>query len=111
MSTKVTAVFTESGLMARRLSTLRPDQRIVALTQSHKVQSQLALVWGVETLRTRQADSTEAMLKHGEETLLNAGVVQNGDIIVIMAGRLSGLGLSSSVTLFTVGGQSGPGKT
>jgi len=27
---------------------------------------------------------------------------------VVMAGRLSGLGLSSSVTIFTVGGELGP---
>ena len=32
MGTTVTAVFTASGLMARRLSSLRPNQRIVALT-------------------------------------------------------------------------------
>src|SRR6266536_3250928 len=38
MGTKVTAVFTESGLMARRLSSLRPRQRIIALTNSRSVQ-------------------------------------------------------------------------
>lgn len=111
MSTKVTAVFTESGLMARRLSALRPEQKIIALTQSRDVQSQLALIWGVESLLTAPADSTEAMLKSGEETLLKAGAVERGEMIVIMAGRLSGLGLSSSVTLFRVGGQLGPSLT
>jgi hypothetical protein len=44
------------------------------------------------------------MLKLGEKTLLESGAVEKGEMIVIMAGRLSGLGLSSSVTLFTVGG-------
>jgi pyruvate kinase len=104
MSTKVTAVFTESGLMARRLSALRPEQKIVALTQSKDVQSQLSLIWGVQSLLTAPADSTEGMLKSGEQTLLKAGVVKPGEMIVVMAGRLSGLGLSSSVTLFRVGG-------
>jgi pyruvate kinase len=99
----VTAVLTESGLMARRLSALRPEQRIVALTTSPLVQNELALIWGVESLLTPKADSTEQMLKRGEKTLLEAGVVKPGEMIVIMAGRLSGLGLSSSVTLFTVG--------
>jgi pyruvate kinase len=103
MGTKVTAVFTESGLMARRLSSLRPDQRIVALTQSRAVQDELALIWGVESLRIPPADSTEEMLKWGEKTLLEAGIVAAGEMIVMMAGRLSGLGLSSSVTLLTVG--------
>jgi pyruvate kinase len=110
MGTRVTAVFTESGLMARRLSALRPDQRIVALTQSPGVLAELALIWAVEPLLTRPGQSTEEILKAGEETLLEAGLVENGEIIVIMAGRLSGLGLSSSVTIFTIGGDPGPAR-
>ncbi len=104
MGTRVTAVLTESGLMARRLSALRPGQRIVALTNSEDVRNELALIWGVEALITQHADSTEEMLKVGEKTLLESGAVERGEMIVVMAGRLSGLGLSSSVTLFTVAG-------
>ena len=104
MGTRVTAVFTQSGLMARRLSSLRPQQRIIALTDSPEVQRELALIWGVESLITEPASSTEQMLKIGEETLLRAGMVTKGDMIVVMAGRLSGLGLSSSVTLLNIGG-------
>ena len=108
MGTNVTAVFTDSGLMARRLSSLRPNQRIVALTRRPEVVSELALIWAVEPLLISNAQSTEEMLKIGEHRLLEAGVVEDGEIIVIMAGRLSGLGLSSSVTIFTVGGNLGP---
>ena len=104
MGTSVTAVFTASGLMARRLSALRPDQRIVALTPDPDVLSELALIWAVEPLLTRAAQTTEQMLGLGEEALLEAGVVKQGDVIVVMAGRLSGLGLSSSVTIYTVAG-------
>jgi pyruvate kinase len=49
------------------------------------------------------ANTTEAMLKDGEKTLLEAGVVENGETIVMMAGRLSGLGLSSSIVVWTIG--------
>ena len=108
MGTTVTAVFTASGLMARRLSSLRPNQRIVALTHRPEVLSELALIWAVEPLLISKALSTEEMLKIGELRLLEAGVVENGETIVVMAGRLSGLGLSSSVTIFTVGGNLGP---
>ena len=108
MGTTVTAVFTASGLMARRLSSLRPNQRIVALTHRPEVLSELALIWAVEPLLISKAQSTEEMLKIGEKRLLEEHVVQNGEIIVVMAGRLSGLGLSSSVTIFTVGGNLGP---
>jgi pyruvate kinase len=108
MGTRVTAVFTDSGLMARRLSSLRPNQRIVALTHRPEVVSELSLIWGAEPLLISNAQSTEEMLKIGEHRLLEAGMVENGEIIVVMAGRLSGLGLSSSVTIFTVGGNLGP---
>ncbi len=110
MGTKVTAVLTESGLMARRLSALRPEQRIVALTHTRNVQNELALIWGVESLIAPLGDSTEEMLKSGEKALLDAGAVEQGEMIVVMAGRLSGLGLSSSVTLFTVGGDMSPSR-
>ena len=108
LGTTVTAVFTASGLMARRLSSLRPGQRIVALTHRPEVLSELALIWGVEPLLSKESRTTEEMLKHGEQSLLESGSVQPGETIVVMAGRLSGLGLSSSVTIFTVAGNLGP---
>ena len=108
MGTTVTAVFTASGLMARRLSSLRHEQRIIALTHRPEVLSELALIWAVEPLLVVKAQSTEEMLKIGEQRLLDARVVERGEMIVVMAGRLSGLGLSSSVTIFTVGGELGP---
>jgi len=108
MGTKVTAVFTASGLMARRLSSIRHDQRIIALTHRPEVMSELSLIWAVEPLLIKHAKSTEEMLKIGEQRLLEAGVVEKGEVIVIMAGRLSGLGLSSSVSISTVGGDLGP---
>lgn len=108
MGTTVTAVFTASGLMAKRLSTLRPEQRIIALTHRPQALCELSLIWGVEPLLTRKATSTEEMLKIGEAKLLEAGVVKPGETIVVMAGRLSGLGLSSSVTIFKVAGDLGP---
>jgi len=110
MGTTVTAVFTASGLMARRLSSLRYDQRIIALTHRPEVLSNLALIWAVEPLLVVKAQTTEEMLKNGEQCLLDAGVVEKGEMIVVMAGRLSGLGLSSSVTILTVGGELGPTK-
>ncbi len=110
MGTKVTAVFTASGLMARRLSSIRHEQRIIALTHRPEVMSELSLIWAVEPLLIKHAQSTEEMLKVGEQRLLEAGVVEKGEVIVIMAGRLSGLGLSSSVSISTVGGDLGPTK-
>jgi pyruvate kinase len=97
------AVFTESGVMARRLSSIRSGLQTFALTYTDDVRNQLALIWGVAPLCHEEKDTTEKMLKEGEKTLLEAGAVENGETIVMMAGRLSGLGLSSSVVVWTVG--------
>jgi pyruvate kinase len=103
LGTKTTAVFTQSGLMARRLSALRPEQHIVALTPSRDVQNELAIIWGVEALIHPPCDSTEEIMRVGERTLLEAGAVQQGETLIVMAGRLSGMKLSSSVAVYTVG--------
>jgi pyruvate kinase len=111
MGTRVTAVYTASGLMARRLSSVRHDQMIVALTHRPDVQAELSLIWAVDPLLVPKAESTEEMLKIGEQALLDAHIVEKGETIVVMAGRLSGLGLSSSVSVYTVGGPLGPTRT
>lgn len=103
IETDKVAVFTESGLMARRLSSVRSGLSTFALTNTEEVRNQLALIWGVEPLCHDAGKTTEAMLKDGEETLLKAEAVEKGETIVMMAGRLSGLGLSSSVVVWTVG--------
>lgn len=80
---------TQLGLMARRLSAPRPSQRIIALTSSREVMNELALIWGVEPVIISRSKSTEEILKIGEQTLLQADLVEIGETIVVMAGRLS----------------------
>jgi pyruvate kinase len=103
--TEKVAVFTESGLMARRLSTVRSGLQTYGLTTSVDACNQLALIWGVQPYVHDSATSTKEMLKIGERTLTEAGVVEAGETLIMMAGRLSGLGLSSSVIVWTIGEQ------
>ncbi len=103
--TEKVAVFTESGLMARRLSTVRSGLLTFALTKSTDAYNQLSLIWGVRPFVHAERGSTGEMLKIGERTLLDANVVDSGETIIMMAGRLSGRGLSSSVIVWTIGEQ------
>lgn len=126
METEKVAVFTESGLMARRLSSVRSGLQTFALTSSEDVYNQLGLVWGVIPFYQRdfgerseraigegtmldllntEFDQTGDLLMTGEKTLLDAGVVTSGETIIMMAGRLSGHGLSSSVIVWTIGAE------
>jgi pyruvate kinase len=125
MQTDKVAVFTESGLMARRLSTFRSGVQTFALTTSADACNQLSLIWGVVPFFDRrldvsqgtigltestmldlmnvESDATEELLKIGEQTLRDAGVIEEAETIIMLAGRLSGLGLSSSVVVWTIG--------
>lgn len=103
MRTEKVAVFTESGLMARRLSSIRSGLQTFALTTSTDAWNQLSLIWGVRPFVHEDRGSTREMLKIGEKTLLDAGMVDAGETIIMMAGRLSGLGLSSSVIVWSIG--------
>jgi pyruvate kinase len=101
--TEKVAVYTESGLMARRLSSVRSGLQTFGLTTSFDAYNQLSLIWGVQPFVHETPWSTREMLKIGEKTLVDAHVVENEETLVMMAGRLSGLGLSSSVILWTIG--------
>lgn len=101
--TEKVAVFTESGLMARRLSSFRSGLQTFALTILPDACNQLALIWGVQPYVHHRPESTEELLKVGEDTLLANEVVEAGETIIMMAGRLSGFGLSSSVVVWTIG--------
>src|SRR5690606_2559972 len=101
--TEKVAVFTESSLMARRLSSFRSGLRTFGLTTLPDAYNHLALIGGVQPLLHEVPWARQEMLKIGERTLLDAGVVDPGETLVMMAGRLSGLGLSSSVVVWTIG--------
>ena len=101
--TEKVAVFTDSGLMARRLSSVRSGLQTFGLTTSVDACNQLALIWGVNPFVHERPWATKEMLMIGEKTLLEKGVVAPGETIIMMAGRLSGLGLSSSVIVWTIG--------
>ena len=101
--TEKVAVFTDSGLMARRISSYRSGLQTFALTISEDVCNQLSLIWGVNPFVHEHPPSTEALLISGEKILLERRLVETGETIVMMAGRLSGHGLSSSVVVWTIG--------
>ncbi len=103
LETEKIAVFTESGLMARRQSSVRSGLQTFALTTSQDVCNQLSLIWGVHTFVHEAPTSTQDLLNIGERTLLDTGVVNPTETIIMMAGRLSGSGLSSSVVVWTIG--------
>jgi pyruvate kinase len=88
---KYLVAFTQSGDSARRASRYRGRVPILAFTPEAKVRSQLSLTWGVETFLTNPVEHTDEMVRQVDEALLEIGRVEQGDLVVIIAGSPPGI--------------------
>lgn len=78
---------TRSGFSARLVSSYRPAVPILAVCTDPITCSQLAAVWGVmPVLATEQEVSYESLANFGKQTLLDMGIGQPGQSIVVTAG-------------------------
>lgn len=83
---KTIIAFTESGSTARLLSKYRPRARILAFTPERRTYHRMALYWGVESRRFDRFDSTDDMLKMAERRLVDEGVCESGETVLMVAG-------------------------
>ncbi|HEX8496161.1 MAG TPA: pyruvate kinase, partial [Actinomycetales bacterium] len=83
--------FTQGGDSARRMSRLRSSIPLLAFTPEPVVRSQLALSWGVQTYLTPFVKHTDEMARQVDQILLDNGVVQRGDLVIIVAGSPPGI--------------------
>jgi pyruvate kinase len=88
---KYLVAFTTSGDSARRLTRLRGSIPLLAFTPHAVVRSQLALSWGVETFTVAEVEHTDEMVRQVDEALLELGRVEEGDLVVIIAGSPPGI--------------------
>ena len=88
---KYLVAFTASGDSARRLARYRPQTPILAFTPTDRVRSQLSMSWGVETFKTAEVEHTDEMVRQVDEALIHIGRVQEGDLVVIIAGSPPGI--------------------
>jgi pyruvate kinase len=88
---KYVVAFTQSGDSAKRFARLRSHIPVLAFTPEAVVRSQLAMTWGVETIKTHAVDHTDEMVRQVDEQLLQIGRVEEGDLVVIIAGSPPGI--------------------
>ena len=101
---KILATFTKSGDSARRMSRLRSNIPVVALTPDEATYRQLSLSWGVEPLIMPLVETTDQMVKQVDSVLLQKNRVNKGELIMIVAGSPPGIpGSTNAMRVHQIG--------
>lgn len=80
-------VVTRTGSSARMVSHYRPEVPILAFTPLPETYRRLSLLWGVEAVQTRFADSEEEYYAQVEHLLRARGDAEEGDTVVVTGGH------------------------
>lgn len=86
LGVKTIITATNSGYTARMISKYRPSADIVALTFDEKVQRALTVQWGVQPILTERPTSTDDMFEKAAKVAKDQGLVEDGDLVIIVAG-------------------------
>jgi pyruvate kinase len=94
---------TNSGSTARALSKFRPKTKIIAVTPNKRTRRHLALSWGVEAIITPQYADTDELLNDSLDVAVEAGVLDEGDLVVVTGGIPVGLtGATNLIKVSTI---------
>ena len=77
---------TSSGSTARNISKYRPENPVIAFTDSEIVERQLQLSWGVRPYYEEFPENVEEMLENSAQRLENLGLASNEAKVVMSAG-------------------------
>ncbi len=103
---KAIVALTESGSTTLWMSRHNIDIPLVALTPSRTTQRKIALYRNVRTYKLFYNSDREAVLRQAEKILLDNGVVQKGDTIVLTWGEPMGqVGGTNALKIIRVGAE------
>ena len=77
---------TKTGYTASRMSKFRPEIMIIGATPYQKTYHQLSLIWGVMPVMANYRYEIEDLFGHCARKALRAGLVKEGELVVISAG-------------------------
>jgi pyruvate kinase len=83
---KAMAAWTFSGSTAFRLARERPNSTVIALTPNIDTARRLAVVWGVHSIRTKDASDIDDMAFRACKFAVREGFAQVGDRVIVVAG-------------------------
>jgi len=101
---KYVCVFTESGDSARRMSRLRFKIPMKAFTPDEAIRRRMALTWGIESFLVDRVTHTDAMYHQVDTCLIEAGLAEVGDKVVVISGSPPGIpGSTNDLRVHVVG--------
>ena len=86
INAQAVVVFTYKGRAARRLSKYKPAAKIIAISNKFATMNSLCLRWGVTSLFMDKIDKEQIAIEKAKELIMNAGLVNEGDMVIFMAG-------------------------
>ena len=93
LQAKAIIASTEHGHTATLVAKSRPAQPIVAVTWRPETYTQLPLLWGVTPFLVKQSDNTDDMIDRAIRAACAAGIVEDDDLLVIVAVNAHPLGV------------------
>ena len=97
-------VFTWSGNTAIKACKARPARGVYAITHDQKVADRLSLAWGVNALMIPTIRGTDELISAGERALLDAGWLDLGEEVVLLAGRVPMRGATNMMKIEVLDG-------
>ena len=95
----------QRGTTARLVSRFHPGTPIIACLLDQQVRRQMALYWGVAPIMMPYASSTDELVDFAVQAAAQAGVVHEGDLVVVTAGVPVGVaGTTNMIRIQQVGG-------
>ncbi len=78
-------IFTYKGRAACGLAKFRPASKIIAISDSFETMNNLCLRWGVNSLFIDKIDKQHAAIEEAKNLILNAGLVNKGDLVIFLS--------------------------
>jgi pyruvate kinase len=101
---KAIIVFSNSGKSAKLISAIRPAAKIVTISPNINVSRQLSLLWGVQSINSRDANGWKDMMSISKEIIKKLKFIKKNDFVVITAGLPFGkAGMTNMIRLYKVG--------
>ena len=101
---KAIIVFSNSGKSAKLVSAMRPAAKIVTISPNINVSRQVSLLWGVQSVNSRDANGWKDMMSISKEIIKKLKFIKKNDFVVITAGLPFGkAGMTNMIRLYKVG--------